>query len=67
MSLGFKSLMYFFNHYNFIVIIISNAGSHSTHYDCTYVDISLHFLTVCLELCADDGLVNSSETCSPFI
>jgi len=54
----------FFNHYNFIVIIICNVGSHSTHFECTYVDMSVHFLAICLVCRADDGLVNSSETCN---
>ena len=57
----------YFNHYDFIAIIICKVGSHSTHFECTYADVSLHFLAACLVLRADDGLVNSSVTCSPFI
>ena len=54
----------FFNHYNLIVIIICNVGFHGTHFECTYVDMSLHFLAVCLVFRADGILVTSSETCS---
>ena len=37
----------YFNHNNFIVIIICNVGS---HFKRTYVDLSPHILAVCLVL-----------------